>query len=125
MKNIVLLPFCIIMLLLTSCSKEDDIDYTANPVYGTWETRLSTGEYWIYQFTNDYKLYRGFRKEGEKPYTSFEYNYTIEGNKIILKVKDSPYWLFNIETTEEGDKEIKRLIIDTGFSKYSFYPIDF
>lgn len=105
----------LISAILYGCDKDSEdkinVDYTLNPVYGRWYKSLTDSTYWVYNFSHDYKLYRGIKEESTL-YTDlkFEYSYTIQGDSIILDVKKSPFWRYSI--------------IGKGSNKYLFIEFD-
>lgn len=91
----------LVSAILYGCDKDNEdeikVDYALNPVYGRWYKSLTDSTYWVYDFSYDYKLYRGIKDDSTLcSDLKFEYNYTIHGDSIILDVKKSPFWRYSI-----------------------------
>ena len=97
-----LLPLMMLMMTLTSCSKDDDspldgFDYPAETLYGTWKITKAAGFSWMYQTTT-----ATFNSDGSYVGKGYFGNgsgtYTAKGKTISCYVSGELYCTYVVKS---------------------------
>lgn len=115
-----LLPLMMLMMTLTSCSKDDDspldgFDYPAETLYGTWKITKAAGLTWRYETTT-----ATFNSDGSYVGKGYFGNgsgtYTAKGKTISCYVSGKLYCTYEVNSLSETTVELKMTAPDSSTS---------
>lgn len=120
MKKILFFMALLPMLILSSCSNDDDFDYPMDAIYGTWDvTDIKVEGKWYDITTYPYTKYAmsiSFKSDGSYYGKGYFGNgsgtYTAKGKTIITYIDGKEFAVYTVKSLSDKNAELTMTIDD-------------
>lgn len=120
MKKILFFMALLPMLILSSCSNDDDFDYPMDAIYGTWDvTDIKVEGKWYDITTYPYTKYAmsiSFKSDGSYYGKGYFGNgsgtYTAKGKTIITYINGKEFAVYTVKSLSDKNAELTMTIDD-------------